>query len=165
MPNQPIILRAQSLVQGLTLVVDGFPTQQHKLSSRTGGEPLEDGREVTDHVVAAPAQVVLSGSVSSLGGGGRTKAAFQAIRKIQMESEPVRVVTEWETYPEMVITRCEPVSVGLGMRFELELREILRVPIAAGATVPTGAMAGSAAGRSGEVARGRVPLGIVTSVL
>ena len=165
MPNQPIILRCAILVQGLVLFVDGFPSHQHKLSSRTGGEPLEDGREVTDHVVAAPAQVVLKGSVSDLRGGSRTRDAFQAIRRIHKASEPVRVVTEWETYPEMVITRCEPVSVGLGMRFELELREILRVPIAAGATVPTGAMTGSAAGRAGEVARGRVPLGDTRDIL
>ena len=74
----------------------------------------------------------------------------------------MRVITQWATYPEMLITRCEPISdasTGLGMRFEMELTEILRVEGAAGAAVPSGAMTGNAAGRSGEVSRGRVPLG------
>ena len=159
MPNVPLIIRAQSLVSGLAFVVDGFQSHQHKLTTRTGGEPLEDGREVTDHAIAAPTQVVLAGTVSNLGGGGRPTAAFQAIERIHKASEPVRVITEWATYPEMLITRCEPISAGLGMRFEMELREILRVSSATEAAVPSGAMIGNATGRSGEVSRGRVPLG------
>ena len=61
MPNTPLIIRALTAVEGLVLVVDGYPHHQHKLSTRMGGEPLEDGREVTDHVVAAPTTVVLTG--------------------------------------------------------------------------------------------------------
>ena len=105
MPNVPLIIRAQSLVSGLAFYVDGFQSHQHKLTTRTGGEPLEDGREVTDHAIAAPTQVVLAGTVSNLGGGGRPTAAFQAIERIHKASEPVRVITEWATYPEMLITR------------------------------------------------------------
>ena len=159
MPNVPLIIRAASLVEGLAFTVDGFQSHQHKLTTITGGEPLEDGREVTDHAVARPTQLVLAGTVSNLGGGGRPTAAYKSIASIHEKSEPVRVITEWATYPEMLITRCEPISSGLGMRFEMELTEILRVPLAAGPTVPSGAMTGSAAGRSGEVSRGRVPLG------
>ena len=159
MPNVPLIIRAQSLVEGLSFIVDGFQSHQHKLTTRTGGEPLENGREVTDHAIAAPTQVVLAGTVSSLGGGGRPTAAFKTIALIHAKSEPVRVITQWATYPEMLITRCEPISSGLGMRFEMELTEILRVEGAAGAAVPSGAMTGNAAGRSGETSRGRVPLG------
>ena len=73
----------------------------------------------------------------------------------------MRVFTPWTIYPEMLITRCEPISdasTGLGMRFEMELTEILRV-LGATDAVPSGAMTGNASGRSGEVSRGRVPLG------
>ena len=168
MPNVPLIIRAQSLVEGLSFIVDGFQSHQHKLTTRTGGEPLENGREVTDHAIAAPTQVVLAGTVSNLGGGGgRPTAAFKTIALIHAKSEPVRVITQWATYPEMLITRCEPISdasTGLGMRFEMELTEILRVEGAAGAAVPAGgndrqrsrAFRGNFA-RARSVGPGRIP--------
>ena len=158
MPNSPLIIRAQSIVAGLSLVVDGFPSHQHKMNTRTGGEPLEDGREVTDHAVASPEAVVLQGIVSDMTGNDGPRRAFQAIQELWKNVEPVRVITEWATYPEMLITRCEPVSAGRGMTFEMELREVLRVSATSfiGPLAPPTALSGNAAGRSGTVARGRV---------
>ena len=69
------------------------------------------------------------------------------------------------SYNEMVIARCKGVSVGRGLRFEMELREILRVGSAMGGGTPGSAMAGNAAGRSGEVSRGRVPVESIVDVL
>ena len=162
MPNSPLIMRARSLVEDLRFFVDGYPDHKHKMQSRIGGEPLEDGRQVTDHVVAVPETLVLTGSVSDMTGGDRPANAFQAIQRLHRSSEAVRVITEWATYPEMVIARCEPIAAGRGMRFEMELREILRVSAATTPNVPASALTGTAAGRSGEVSRGRVPLGLDT---
>ena len=160
MPNMPIIIRAQSSIGGLVLVVDGYTDRQHKLASRIGGEPLETGRQVTDHVVATPDSIIFTGSVSDMRGGERTTNAFEEIKRLRDDAEPVIVVTEWHTYPEMVIARAEPRPVGRGMTVEIEMREILRVSSAGGPSVPATAQTGNAAGRSGEVARGRVVLGI-----
>ena len=165
MPNQPIIVRAMSIVAGLALQVDGYLSHEHELTTRTGGEPLEDGREVTDHVVAAPQKVILTGQASDMRGGSRAKDAWQAIEELHKAAEPVRVITEWGSYNEMVIARCKGQSVGRGLRFEMELREILRVGSAMGGGTPGSAMAGNAAGRSGEVSRGRVPVGSIFDVL
>ena len=164
MPNSPLIIRAASLVQGLTLFVDGYPNHVHKITTRIGGEPLEDGRDVTDHVVAAPEDVVLTGSVSDMVGGQRAKRAWQAIEELHAKSEPVRVITEWGIYPEMVIARCEAQPAGRGMTFELTVREILRVSAATGPSVPPTAQSGNAAGRSGQVARGRQQLSPAASI-
>lgn len=164
MPNSPLIVRAASLVQGLVLFVDGFPDHVHKLTTRIGGEPLEDGRDVTDHVVAAPQNIVLTGSVSDMVGGQRTKRAWQAIEELHAKSEPVRVITEWGVKSEMIIARCEAQPVGRGMTFEMELREILRVSAATGPSVPPTAQSRNATERSGQVARGRVQLGPVASI-
>ena len=158
MPNQPLILRAASLVQGLVLFVDGFPNHQHRLSTRIGDEPLEDGREVTDHVIAAPQGVTLTGVVSDMGGIQRPAAAWQEIVRIWEASEPVRVVTEWEVLNECVIARCDATPSGRGMDFTMELRNIIRVSTSVGPAVPSGSMRGLANNRSGEVSRGRVPL-------
>ena len=95
MPNQPIIVRAMSIVAGLSLFVDGYLSHEHELTTRTGGEPLEDGREVTDHVVAAPQKVILTGQASDMRGGSRAKDAWQAIEELHKAAEPVRVITEW----------------------------------------------------------------------
>ena len=91
-------------------------------------------------------------------GGDRPRDAWAAILELHRDSEPVRVTTEWAIYPEMVISRCEAHDAGRGMRFEMELSEILRVSAAMGPVVPSAAMTGNAAGRSGQVSRGRVPL-------
>ena len=142
----------------ILLFVDGFPNHQHRLSTRIGDEPLEEGREVTDHVIAAPQGVTLTGVVSDMGGSQRPAAAWQEIVRIWQAAEPVRVVTEWETLNEMVIARCDASPSGRGMDFTMELRHIIRVSTSAGPVVPPAAMRGLASNRSGEVSRGRVPL-------
>ena len=158
MPNSPLILRARSLVEPLALLVDGYPDRRHKLTSRTGSEPLEDGREATDHNVAQPVVLQLTGSVTDLNGGQRPTAAWQAIERLWRDSEPVRVITEWQTYPEMIIGRCEGIPTGRGLRFEMEMREIIRVRSGFAFEVPPTAQTGVAENRSAEVVRGRVPL-------
>ena len=160
MPNSPLIIRAFTAVEGIILFVDGFPERQHKLTSRIGDEPLEDGRSAVDHVVKAPTSVVLTGIVSDYKGTARVQAAWQAIEELHSKEEPVKVITEWQVYDEMVIKRCDGVPIGRGLRFELELRQILRVSGSTGPAVPAAAQSGVASGRTGEVSRGRVPLQI-----
>ena len=158
MANRPIIIRALTAVEGLVLYVDGFPNQQPKLTTRTGEEPLEDGRQVTDHAVAQAPVVVLTGSVSDIPGARRPTRAFERIFAMWQGVEPVRVVTEWHTYDEMLITRFEPRPTGRGMRFEMEVREVLRVRTTVEPDTPSSALSGPAVGRTGEVTRGRLPL-------
>lgn len=159
MPNRPLIFRASTLVRGLVLYVDGYPGRVHRLVTRTGGQPVEDGRRITDHAVAEPRSLVLTGSVSDMGGIQRPKEAWAAIEDLHQREEPVRVVTEWRTYPEMLIKRCEGTATGRGLRFEMEVEEVIRVSTTEEPSVPSTALSGSARDRSGETARGRVPLG------
>ena len=165
MPNRPLILRAASVVEPLRLLVDGYPDHRHRLTTRIGGEPLEDGRDVVDHAVAAPKDLVLTGIVSDFNGTQRPRAAWRAIEDLHARAEPVRVTTEWQTYDEMIIRRCEGVAAGRGLRFEMELEEVIRVSDATAPSTPAAALAGSAANRSGELSRGRVQLEIESQVL
>lgn len=164
MPNRPLILRAASIVEPLQLLVDGYPDRGHKLNSRIGGEPLEDGRFVTDHVVATPIVLALTGIVSDLPGIQRPAAAWQAIENLYKRSQTVTAITEWQTYPEMVIGKCEGTPVGRGLRFEMELREILRVGVPGRPLIPPAALTGLAAFRAGEVTRGRIALDPVEDI-
>lgn len=179
MPNQPLILRAATKVEKrlerggviedpggvltdtryiIVYIADGFPERRHKLTTRMGGEPLEDGREVTDHVRAAPASITLQGSVSDMHGGQLTTVAWQAIKALHKASEPVRVTTEWDTIAEMVIASAEAFTVGRGLEFEMELREIIRVSTTGVPSTPPEYQSGNATGRSGLTSRGRATL-------
>ena len=72
------------------------------------------------------------------------------------------VLSEWGNYPEMYIWRFEAPQTHRGMRFTLELQELIRVGINDN-ELPASQLSGPAVGRSGEVQRGRVQL--VTSVV
>ena len=156
-PNIALIPGSETRIQPLIAVVDGFPHATHKLETSTGGEPLENGRQVTDHAVARQAKLTLTGWVSDFKGAGRPRAAWEAIQRLHDSLTPIRVVTEWGTYPEMLIRRAEAPQRTRGMRFILELEELLRVGII-DTELPPEDLSGPAANRSGEVQRGRVAL-------
>ena len=139
-------------------MVDGFPDGIHKIELTTGGEPLEDGRQVTDHAVARQDRLTLTGWVSDFNGGNRPHDAWETIRRISKSLTPVDVITEWGVYPEMLIKRAEAPQTHRGMRFTLELEEVLRVGVVDN-ELPPEQLSGPAEGRSGLVQRGRVALG------
>ena len=158
MPNIALIPGAATRIGALTAVVDGYPNETHKLETTTGGEPLEDGRSVTDHAVAREERLVLDGWVSDFNGGNRPSEAWQTIRRLHKSVATLTVVTEYGTYPEMIIYRAETPKNSRGLRFTLELHEILRRGVT-DAELPPESLSGPAEGRSGEVERGRVTLG------
>ena len=157
MPNIALIPNSTARIDALTAVVDGFPEETHRLETDTGGEPLESGRLVTDHAVSRQARLVLEGWTSDFSGGDRAMSAWQTLIRLHKSVTPIRVVTEWHVYPEMLIIRAEAPKRNRGLRFTLELREILRVGVT-DSELPPDSVSGPAIGRSGEVERGRVAL-------
>ena len=143
-------------------VVDGFPELTHKLETTTGGEPLEDGRQVTDHATAKQSQLSLVGWVSDFNGGERPLEALEELKRLQQAGETFTVITEWGTYDEMIIRRVSFPQRSRGARFTIDLEEIIRVGVTAG-SLPPDRVSGPAVGRSGEVVVGRVPLGEPTA--
>ena len=155
MPNTPIVISAASVIDGLLLFVDGYPDEQHRLTTRTGSEPLEDGREVTDLAVAEPAELRFTAAVSDFGGasGARNpREAWGEIRRIHVESELMAIVTEWGTYENMLITSATATPAGRGMSVDLEVTEVL----IAGQVTIQARTSGPAANRTEEIAQGRV---------
>ena len=158
MPNVALIPRAATRIAPLVGLVHGFPTGTHRLETTVGGEALEDGREVTDHVVARQARLTLQFVVSDFDGDSKPRDAWAEIRRLQKESEVLEVVTELGTYREMVIHRAEAPQRTRGIAGTIELREIERIGIVDNDLPPENVEAGPAEGRSGEVQRGRVAL-------
>ncbi|MCY4394979.1 MAG: hypothetical protein OXC10_07590 [Rhodospirillaceae bacterium] len=162
MPNFALIPGAETVISALAEVVDGYPTATHKLETTTGGEPLEDGRRVTDHVVARQERLTLQGWVSDFNGGERPREAWETIRRLHKAEVTLTVMTEWGVYDEMIIRRAEAPQETRGMQFTLELEEVLRVGVTDN-DLPASRLSGPAQGRSGEVNRGRVALGEPTA--
>lgn len=140
--------------------VDGFPTRSQKLSSHIGDAPLESGASITDHSVLQPEEIDIEGFVSDLSqtagvySGARAQFAWRSFRKLMQEATPLRVVTPWGVIDEMLIAEVTGREAGLGMKFSMKLRELIRVGATAVATTPA---AGSPAdGRLGETNRGRI---------
>ena len=158
MPMVALIPGAATTIPMLTAFVDGFPEGTHKLETTTGGAPVEDGRKITDHAVALAAKLTLTGYVSGFTGGNRPADAWGEIRRLHKAGKTLAVITEWGVYPEMLIVSAEAPQTGRGMRFTLQLEEVLRVEVEE-TTLPQHTVDGPATGRSGEVHRGRVPLG------
>ena len=157
MPNVALIPGADSRVPLLTGLVDGYPTTEHRLETTTGGEPLEDGARITDHAVARQALLTLEGWVSDWESPDRPRAAWERIRELHKAVTPLEVITEWGRYTEMLIRRAETTQTGRGMRFRIELEEIVRVGVTE-SELPPDTVSGPAAQRTGNVERGRIPL-------
>ena len=165
MPNAVLIPQSGTTVERLGIeYVDGWPEVTHKIETNIGGEPLEDGREVTDHAVARQDRLVLTGWVSDFtSGSGKQRAAWTRIRELHDAVTPLRVVTEWGVYDEMLIDRAEAPQTTRGMRFTLELREIKRVGIT-DTTLTEDRVSGPAEGRGSGTDVGRVNLGPQTTL-
>ena len=164
MPNYALIPGAETRIEPLSLYIDGYPEGVHKLETTTGGEPVEredegrrSRRRATDHAVARAERLVLTGWVSDFNGGDRPARAWAEIRRLHKKAEPLVVLTEWGVYPEMLIRRAEAPQTARGMRFTLELEQVIRVGVTDNSLSPAN-LSGPAAGRSGNVDRGRVSL-------
>lgn len=160
MPNTPIVISSATVIDGLLLFVDGYPDEMHRLVTRTGSEPLEDGRDVTDLAVAQPAELQFTAVVSDFGGasGARNpREAWGEIRRIHAGSELMTIVSEWGAYENMLITRAVATPYGRGMSIDLEITEVLIAgQVATQARQARPVASSPAANRTEEVARGRV---------
>ena len=157
MPNFALIPDAATVITVLASVVDGYPDATHKLETTTGGEPLEDGRLVTDHAVARQERLVLTGWVSDFNGGDRPRQAWETLRRLHKAVTLFPVITEWGRYERMLIRRVEALHNTRGLRFTMELEEVIVVGVADN-ELPAASLAGPAVGRSGEISRGLVAL-------
>ena len=157
MPNVALIPQAATSITVLTGEVDGYPITVHSLKLAKSDEPLEDGTSVTDHAVTLPEGLKVTGWISDMMGGGRPGAAWAAIRRINQDKTPLTAVTEWGTYTEMLLEEVEGHQEGRGCRFEMKLREVIRVGNPQ-SSLPPGTVSGPAADRTGSVDRGRIGL-------
>lgn len=128
----PVLIAAVPTLEDQRAIVlmvdDNFLGERHEAVTRIGTEPLEDGTEITDHAAAAPDRLTLRAVLSDFGGIQSAIEAWQQIKAIHRAGEAVRVISEIETYPEMLFGRVAAERRGRAFNLTLEMRALLRVP-------------------------------------
>ena len=157
MPNVAIIPQANPRVPALSAVIDGWPHLKRRLETSTGGAPLEDGAEVTDHAVAREEILTLTGFVSNFrdNSGRRADEAYSTLRRLHRAVTPLIIICPWATYDQMLIHRVDDENLGLGSRFTIQFKEVLRVGLRPN-EITNDKASGPAKRRSSQVERGRV---------
>lgn len=167
-PNFALYPSAQTEIAPLVGVVDAWPNQEHRLEMAATDVPVESGGTITDNAVVRPQRLTLHGLVADIlpapgneakPGGQRSAEAWERILAFFAAREPVDVVTPFHVYRHMLPRRAlasSDVTTGRALRFELQLSEILFVPVDR-VRVDPGAVAsdGPAADRTSAVDAGQ----------
>lgn len=156
-----LIPGADPSVDKLDLWVTAWDEPSHSLSSELGTERIEDGSTITDHVVAQPAKLSLIGYISDVSMGPDAPGrAWAQIRKLHKDEAILKVITEWGEYPEMVIKRVDTTQTTRGMKFTLDMQEIVRVGVSRTEMITAASEAPDtpATNRGPEVEAGQKPL-------
>lgn len=112
--------------------VTGWVEPNHRLTSHTGNERVEDGTTITDHIVALPARLTMKGHVSDVTnpkGSDGAVDVWQTLRRLHKGEVLLSVVTEWATYKDMAIRSIDTTQTHRGMIFTMELQEVVRVGV------------------------------------
>ena len=157
--NIAMIRTATPDLGAITGVIDGVTGLKYRYGASIADEPLEDGVQTQDHATVLPVVLIVNCIVGTLGGGQRPGAAVRALEAMWRAREPFRVTTEHTSYPEMLIRTFEPAQEGSvrGLKIRMELQEIRRIEVA---ELSAATVAGPASGRTDEVERGNVALGV-----
>lgn len=124
--------RTQRNIGGLS--VDVTIRERHERENEVTNHPIEDGTEVSDHVIRNPVRLSMEGVVtnSPLSGGyvPRAQEAFDILDQLWRERQLITVVTGFGRYANMVITHLDKWKdheTGDALQFTAELQEIVTV--------------------------------------
>lgn len=137
--------------------LDAAVREEHVATARVTESPVESGAKISDHVHLEPETLNIDGVITDspvylhpnsaseddglltvplASSGSRAIDAFEALRRLLANRQPITVVTGLHVYSNMVLTSVnvprEPES-GLALRFSCELRQVV---IVASQTVP-----------------------------
>lgn len=143
-------------------IADLWSEDEHEITVAKTRQPLESGATLTDHAVRLPNKLTLTGLASDLGvrGAQRGAESWERIRELMDARTRFNVWTPVGYYADMLITSAKTTrnaGTGGGLIFKIELEEVLLVPLGLDG-LPEERLTGEGGDRSGEVARGQVPL-------
>jgi hypothetical protein len=85
-------------------------SEQHSFASKVTQFPVEDGSQMSDHIINQPDKLTIQGFVTNspistldTSGPGNGESAFEALERIHRTREPVRVFTTLKEYEDMAM--------------------------------------------------------------
>lgn len=105
----------------LNMEFDMVTSEQHRWGAAVTSNPVEDGSDVADHIKVNPDTLEITGVISNaslsrwkgqfieralniLDRESNVQRAFDRLRKLLENKQPVTVYTRYKTYPNMVLT-------------------------------------------------------------
>lgn len=133
------IFSVSTQIEEIRGLVDLHPSESHNQKVSKTSNPVENGASTTDNAVVEPRTLRLSGVVSDLRlegtevfsylpGKELAKDAWARLKYLQVQCEPLTVVTMLETYENMLIVDLDaPVNekTGHALEFTISLEEML----------------------------------------
>lgn len=132
------IVESRTSIVGLSVDVDGYPTEQHELRADITTYPIETGADLVDHAVDQPDKLVLTGWASSAiqlsfateldTDVDLPRRIWYALDQMKRRRELVTVHTVLGTYDNMIIRKLSAnidVTTGQNLPFTAEFQEVL----------------------------------------
>lgn len=117
-----------------SLIVEATLSENHEASSKVTLFPIENGFEISDHIINEPQRVTIEGFISDtpLDGfnGNNAQNAFDTLYEMRDNKELISVITGFKVYENMAITNISvprDTSTGKAIRFSVELVEVVKV--------------------------------------
>lgn len=112
-------------------------SETHEFASKVTQFPVEDGSNMSDHILNAPDKLTINGFVTNspistldTSGPGTGESAFEALQRIHRTREPVRVFTTLKEYEDMALERLsipKNANTGETLRFTASFVHIRKV--------------------------------------
>lgn len=113
------------------LIIEATLVENHSLDSTVTEQPVENGANVSDHIITKPPRVTIDGFISNTPvkdkPGNNAQNAFEALYNIRDAKELVTVVTGFKVYDNMAIisvTVPKDSRTGDAIRFNVELLQV-----------------------------------------
>ena len=84
-------------------VFDAVFSTEHHANLVVTEHPVQSGASIADHAYMEPDEISLEIGMSDTGGEGRSVRMYQMLKQLMMRREPMRVVTRFENYENMLI--------------------------------------------------------------
>ena len=115
-----------------SVVLDAVLTEDHQYNSRVTNYPIENGRDITDHIINEPDTLQITGVVSDtplsfLAPFNRSINSFNRLIEIHERKERITVVTGIKVYTDMVMTSLQVprnVQSGQSLTFVIDLQKV-----------------------------------------
>ncbi len=127
-----------------SIVIDAFVSEIHKQTATATNFPVEEGSEITDHVITNPFRLDIQGIISPTqfgdvsNPGGRIITAYGDLTKLKEEKQPISIVTGLAVYSNMIIevfTVPRNSKNGGSLTFNMSLKK-MRVVKSQATTIP-----------------------------